>query len=95
MKKSNRAYTDEFKKDAISLALRSPTVKSAANSLGIPVGTLTTWLKSIGGKKYSSPDTEIIDVSEELKKLRKENARLREEREILKKAATFFVKESK
>ena len=95
MSKSKRTYTEEFKRDAISLALRSPTVKGAATALGIPEGTLNTWIKRTAIKNKTDNSADVIDLSDELKKLRKENARLREEREILKKAATFFAKESK
>ncbi len=95
MSKSKRSYTEEFKKDAISLALRAPTAKGAADSLGIPEGTLNTWLRATGTTSSKDNNVEAINISDELKKLRKENARLREEREILKKAATFFAKESK
>ena len=95
MTKAKRSYTSEFKKDAMSLALKSPAVNVAADRLGIPKSTLNTWLRKegIGNKVNTNPST--IDLSDELKELRKENARLREEGEILKKAATFFAKESK
>ncbi len=95
MSKSKRTYTSEFKQDAIRLALRSPSVKGAADRLGIPEGTLNTWLRTIESKSKNANDGDAIELIEELKKLKKENARLREEREILKKAATFFAKESK
>ena len=99
MSRSKRAYTKEFKKDAISMALRSPSIKVAAENLGLPAGTLTTWVRraTTGNNKaeHDNRNANIIDMAEELKKLKKENIRLREEREILKKAATFFVKESK
>ncbi len=95
MSKNKRNYTDEFKNDAIRLALKSSAVSEAADRLGIPGSTLNTWLRKegIGNKGNSDPNT--INLSDELKQLRKENARLREEREILKKAATFFAKEAK
>ena len=57
--------------------------------------TLNTWLRKEGVGNKGNSDPKMIDLSDELKQLRKENARLREEREILKKAATFFAKESK
>ena len=89
-------YTEEFKKEAVVLALKSESVSQVAKDLGIPEGTLYGQVQNTtnnGGKSLSrSPQ---LDVHEELKKLRKENARLREDREILKKAATYFVKEIK
>ncbi len=95
MSQSKRNYTEEFKKDAINLALRSPSIKGAAENLGIPAGTLNTWLKNKISSKQDKNNMESIDLSEELKNLRKENVRLREEKEILKKFATFCVRESK
>jgi transposase len=94
MSQSKRNYTNEFKKDAISLAISSPSIKSAAKDLGIPEGTLSTWLRNTTTNQQGKNNNENIDVSGELKKLRKENSRLREEKEILKKFATFFVRES-
>ena len=91
-KRKNRTYTEDFKKDAMNLALKAPTIKSAAESLGIPEGTLATWLRESTTKIKDSSN--VIDIQEELKKLRKENARLREEKEILKKAATYFTRDS-
>ena len=94
MSRNNRRdYTEDFKADAISLALRSSSIRKAADSLGLPESTLTTWVKKASKKSISSG--EVIDLSEEIKMLRKENARLKEEKEILKKAATYFAKESK
>ena len=94
MGNSKRTYTKEFKQDAIKLALKSPSVLAAASNLGIPSATLNGWVKA----KLNKTDKKATDDSsiyEEFKKLRKENSRLKEEREILKKAATFFAKESK
>ena len=93
MTKSKKNYTEDFKKDAINLVLKSPSVKYAADSLGIPESTLATWVKN--ATNATQINSEVIDINIEIKKLRKENARLREEKEILKKAATFFARESK
>ena len=93
MSQSKRTYTQEFKNDAIRLALRSNSIKGVANDLGIPEGTLHTWIRATKPSVSTQDNAEIIDLSEEIKKLRNENARLKEEKEILKKAATFFAKE--
>ena len=44
--KNSRTYQDDFKKDAISLALRSSSISSTAKDLGIPEGNLHTWIKN-------------------------------------------------
>ncbi|CAO5680888.1 MAG: hypothetical protein HEEMFOPI_01406 [Holosporales bacterium] len=87
-------YTEDFKKEAVVLALKSESVSQVAKNLGIPDATLYGWIKNTtnnGGKNLSCNSQ--LDMHEELKKLRKENAQLRDDREILKKAATYFVKE--
>lgn len=92
-------YDRDFKNEAVRLALTSdqPICQTACN-LGIKEATLYHWI-SVAKEKNTSMVTDekgnSTNVIDELNKLRKENARLREEREILKKAATFFAKESK
>jgi transposase-like protein len=44
MTRQIRKYTKEFKEGAITLALKSPSLTTTAKELGIPVGTLHTWL---------------------------------------------------
>jgi transposase len=95
MKRSNKSYTEEFKRDAMKLALKSDSVNSTAKELGIPGSTLHTWLRNAVTVNQEEENNNIINLAEELKHLRKENARLREEKEILKKAAAYFAKESK
>jgi transposase-like protein len=46
MSKSNRSYTNEFIREAIKLALDSPSITNTAKNLGIPIGTLHTWIRS-------------------------------------------------
>lgn len=94
MARKKREYTDDFKQEAVSLALRSSSISNTAKELGIPEATLHGWVrnKSLQPKQ---PLQEKTDIHNELKKLRKENARLREEKEILKKAAAYFAKECK
>lgn len=95
MSKNRRSYTEEFQKGAIQLALRSGSISNTAQELGIPVNTLHTWLRTATNSKKDAASSNVVDLSEELHKLRKENARLREEKEILKKAAAYFARETK
>lgn len=94
MTKTNRTYTEDFQKDAIKLALRSASISKTAKELGIPVGTLHTWIRNSGNANRDNETTSTVNLTEELKILRKENARLKEEKEILKKAAAYFARES-
>lgn len=54
MSRNRRDYTEDFKADAISLALRSSSMRKAADSLGLPESTLTTWVKKASKKSISS-----------------------------------------
>ena len=95
MSKSKRTYTEDFQRESVKLALRSASISETAKELGIPVGTLHTWLRGARKSTKDVKSNNIIDVGAELHSLRKENARLREEKEILKKAAAYFAREAK
>jgi transposase len=76
----------------VRLALTSGrTRREIAEDLGIGLSTLTRWLSQ--ERDYSEPSEAPVDVHAELKRLRRENAILKQERDILKKAAAFFAKE--
>ena len=92
-----RQYTAEFKKEAVRLVINQGyTITEAAQSLGIRSQILGRWRReqlekqesAFPGSGHQSPEIE------ELNRLREENRRLKLEREILKKAAAFFAKES-
>ena len=94
-KQKAKQYSAEFKESSVKLAISSsqPTTQTARD-LGVNPNTLHTWIN-----KYSQPKelnkTVRTDehLYEELKRLKKENARLIEERDLLKKAAAYFAKE--
>lgn len=92
-----RQYTKEFKKEAVELANRGDyTVAEAARSLGISRNMLDRWRREYREREQEAfPGTGHQSAEmEELKRLREENRRLRLEKEILKKAAVYFAKES-
>jgi transposase len=89
-------YTTEFKESAVKLAIESDQpISVTADELGVNKNTLHTWISKYRGpwqqKAGSTADEHLYD---ELKRLRKENKRLTEERDILKKAAAYFAKEN-
>jgi transposase len=97
MSKKCRRYSAEFKQEAVKLALHSPSVSGAAKELGIPEPTLHTWvvkLKDVMPKAKAEVQQDIAKLLEENRSLVKENARLKQEKEILKKAAAYFARES-
>jgi len=92
-----RQYTKEFKKEAVELvAIQNYSVTDAARSLGISRNMLDRWRREYRageGKAFPGAGHESGEV-EELKRLREENRKLRLEKEILKKAAAYFARES-
>lgn len=98
MSKKRKDYTQEFKDSAVKLVTEQGYKTSeAARNLGINVSVLGRWKREseAGNESIVSGTTQRKDtVQAELVRLRKENHRLRLEREILKKAAAFFASES-
>lgn len=92
-------YPAEFKESAIKLALESDKpVSHTATELGINVDTMYSWIKQYRDLKppktrFSSQET-IYHV-EEIKQLKKELARVTQERDILKKATAYFAREAR
>ena len=90
-KNGRRVHSDEFRRSAVSLVEdQGYTNAQAARELGIHENLLRTWRK-----KYGKGSEGVLSESEqdELARLRKENQRLRMERDILKKATAFFANE--
>ncbi|MEN8180160.1 MAG: transposase [Pseudomonadota bacterium] len=94
-KKQNH-YTSEFKESAVKLAIKSDQpVSVTAEELGVNKNTLHTWISKYRGPQLQKAgQVENEHLYDELKRLRKENKRLTEERDILKKAAAYFAKEN-
>ncbi len=91
------SYSSQFKQDAVKLAVESdqPIVQTARD-LGVNPNTLYTWIKKY---RKQQPSTKKVAGEEhlydELTRLRRENNKLKEERDILKKAAAYFAKNSR
>lgn len=101
-KKARQGYTREFKIQAVKAAgAGDKSVAQVARELGISAEQLHRWRREY---ELAAGATRPEDVfrgngkmtaeNEEIARLRRENERLREERDILKKAAAFFAKES-
>ena len=95
-KKQLRVYTKEFKIQAVELATQSDmSINQAALDLGIPSQTLNTWVRH--SKRTDRPAftgrgvQALTEQEKRIKDLERENAVLRQEREILKAAAKFFL----
>jgi transposase len=88
-----RKFTREFKISAVKLVNEQGySVAEAARSLGVDPNSVRDWVEKFSSEAGLAPSGEGA-LAAELRRLRKENARLLMEREILKKAAQFFAKE--
>ena len=91
-------YSLEFKQDAAQLIIsKGYTYPEATSSLGVSASALRKWVNAEKGqtlKKDKTLNSQLnLTEHEELLRLRKENAKLKMEREILKKASAFFAQE--
>jgi len=90
---ARRKFTREFKVSAVRLVNEQGyTVPEAARSLGVDQGSVRHWVERFSVEAGLAPSGDGA-LKAEVQRLRKENARLLMEREILKKAAAFFAKE--
>jgi transposase len=98
LSKSNRSrrYTEEFKRDAVELALASDkTVTEVARDLGVSAEGLRGWVKQAKADRGQGGPGELTSAErDELKQLRRQNAEQAKTIEVLRKAAVFFAKES-
>ena len=88
-------FTPEFRAEAVRLAQTSGrSRREVAADLGIGLSTLRNWTDRRRDREMEQPSPEHQeDMTAELKRLRRENEVLRQEREILKRATAFFAKE--
>jgi len=97
-KKEDRAkYTKEFKQDAINMVIdQGYSANEVGKRLGIGQSNVSRWVREYRADQKDLAEGEIPrkELETEIRRLKKENQRLQMEREILKKAAAFFAKES-
>lgn len=101
MKKSvpDRQYTDEFREAAVKQVIDGGRgIRQVARSLEMSAGTLGNWVartrKGQTLSKRPAGSSPMGELEAEVSRLRQEVARLKVEKEILKKAAAYFAKES-
>lgn len=96
-RKKYQSYTEEFRREAVKRSEKSGvTQATVAKELGVSAQQIANWKRQftrLSDKQFNSADG--VDYSrkesEELRKLRRENKRLQEEMEFLKKAAAYFA----
>jgi len=106
MRAQRKYFSPEFKREAVRRAGSGDApVLEVARELGLRSDRLREWIAQVKGttRRRGGPDTAsgsgagepILSLDEEVRQLRRENAQLREERDILKKAAAFFAREAR
>lgn len=94
-KRKRRAFTPEFKGDAVKLVQAGRSVPDVARELDLTDTALREWVKRAEIDAGKGPPGALTTAErDELTRLRREVKRLQMERDILKAAATFFAKES-
>jgi transposase len=96
-KRKRRSFTPEFKADAVRLAKAGDrSIKQVAKDLDLTETALRDWVRRAEIDEGKGPPDALTSAErEELVRLRRDVKRLEMEREILKKAAAFFAKESR
>lgn len=90
-----RSFTKEFRAEAVALVTgQGLSVNQAAVDLGVSWATVSKWVAQSAADSGERPDLLSTVERDELRSLRKEIRTLKMEREILKKAAVFFARES-
>lgn len=93
---TRRKYTDEFKRESVELVRTSGgTVGAVAKDLGIDRSVLGTWVREFAKGTYeANPAKPLKSANQgELEQLRRELAKVKMERDILKKALGYFAKD--
>ena len=95
-RRTRRRFTDEFMAGAVRLVLdEGKTIGAVARELDLTASSLANWVKHARADRTKGKTGLTTAEREELARLRKENRILAEERDILKKAAAFFAKQSR
>ncbi len=92
---SRHRYTPEFKDEAVrQVTEKGHSVQEVAARLGASSHSLYKWVKAVRPEMDEVRSDELLDAKKQILKLRAELRRVEEERDILKKAAAYFARES-
>jgi transposase len=94
MPRTHQPYAPEYRRRIIELARAGRSINELARAFEPTVETMRQWIKQAGLDEGLRNDGLTTSEREELNRLRRENCVLREEREILAKAAAWFAQET-
>jgi transposase len=95
---SNGRYSKEFRLEAVKMVIEGGvSIYEASRQLSLPKSTLENWVRAFKAGKLSNVGGQqrpLTEVELELDRVKRELAQVKQERDILKKAAAYFAKES-
>lgn len=94
MPRTRPPYPPEYRRQLVELVRAGSSVGKMAKEFGLSAGSIRTWVKQADLDQGRRHDGLTTDERQELARLRRENQRLRLEREILAKAAAWFARET-
>ena len=94
MPKTRPPYAEQFRREAVQLVRDGRLIPDVAASLGVSQQSLRNWARQDEADRGERGDALSTAEREELRRLRRENARLKQERDILKHATAFFARET-
>ncbi len=94
MPRSRPPYPPEFRREAVQMVRSGRSVKDVAESLGMTPQSLRNWVRQEQVDRHERDDGLTSAEREELRELRRKVRRLEQERDLLKRAAAFFARET-
>ncbi len=94
MPRSRPPYPPEFRREAVQMVRSGRSIKDVAESLGMTPQSLRNWVKQEQLDLHERDDGLTTAEREELRELRRRVRRLEQERDLLKRAAAFFARET-
>ena len=92
---SSQRYSPEFKDEAVrQIVERGYSVAEVSERLGVSSHSLYKWVKAVTPDKTEQNTADLVEAKSEILRLRAQLRRTEEERDILKKAARYFARES-
>ena len=92
MKRVRRAFTREFKLETVRMLIEGgKSIEQVSDELAIDAGVLRRWRRDFTAVEDGQAGLRVQTEADELERLRRENAQLRQERDLLKKAAAYFA----
>jgi len=91
MARTKPAYPEEFRKEAVQMVRAGRSAGDVAEALGCSPQSVNNWVRRYERDQGIRSDGLTTEEREELKRLRRENLRLKQERDLLKRAAAFFA----